>query len=313
MYKCWFLIVFVFLGASGSFQVRADSGDTILIGTPDVQVTAAEVMLYLEFIAMEKGVDIGELSSSRVSQAIIELYGLKTASVDAAAVSPYSPGLEAWISKYLFVMHQVSRYIDFSVDEAMAATEWTSEAQEFYAANIEDFMVPETVTVRTLLLRTSERSVDEALEIADSLPLDTVTEESFESLVYQYSEDEAGRATGGLMNSVSRGQTVLPFEEAAFSLEEPGELSPPVISEFGVHLIQLLSRAPARTKPFDEVAGDIIESLKPIRKAEYREAIKNEARDREPVGYEINEQAIDAFMTGLGHRKLDDRNFVPAD
>jgi parvulin-like peptidyl-prolyl isomerase len=106
------------------------------------------------------------------------------------------------------------------------------------------------------------------------------------------------------MENVARGQTVPTFEDAAFSLSEPGELSGPVVSPFGVHLIQLLSKAPARTSAFEEVSAEIVGRLKRIRKAEYREAIQNEARSREPAGYRINESAIDTFMASLGHRKL---------
>lgn len=311
MQKSWLLIVLVYLGFSGFASLSANADDeadelsgAILIDSPEVQITSAEVMLYLELLAQDAGLGVEELTSLRVSQAIIELYALKTIEADAEGAGLYSQGLEAWLPKYLFTMHKVSRFIAVSVDDAMIETDWVAEAREFYAANMEEFLVPESITIRTLLLRTMERSVDEALEIANSLLLDLTNGDSFESLVNQYSEDEVGRAAGGLMENVSRGQTVLPFEVAAFSLTEPGELSPPVVSEFGVHLIQLLSKAPARTKSFDEVANDIVEYLKPIRKVEYREAIKNEARQREPAGYQINEPAIDAFMKSLGHDKL---------
>ena len=74
-------------------------------------------------------------------------------------------------------------------------------------------------------------------------------------------------------------------------------------SNFGVHLIELVSKSPARSKPFEEVSAEIIGRLKPIRKAEYREAIQMEARSREPAGYQINEPAIDVFMNSLGHKK----------
>jgi hypothetical protein len=311
MKKVWLLILLACLGYLGLAPLHAEAdsavdepSDAILIDSLEVQVTSTELMLYLELLAIEAGLKVEELTSLRVAQAIIEVYALKTVMADAAGTRLYSSGLEAWLPEHLFTMHKVSRFINVSVDEAMTQTDWAAEAREYYAANIENFMVPESVTVRTLLLRTVERSVDEALEIANVLLSDYAVGESFESLVTQHSEDEVGRAAGGLMENVSRGQTVLPFEEAAFSLAVSGELSPPVVSEFGVHLIQLLSKAPARTQPFDEVANDIVEYLKPIRKVEYREAIKSEARQREPAGYQINEPAIDAFMTSLGHDKL---------
>lgn len=52
--------------------------------------------------------------------------------------------------------------------------------------------------------------------------------------------------------TVRRGQTVEPFETAAFALQ-PGGLSPVVETRYGYHIIQLLERTPARQVPYEEV------------------------------------------------------------
>lgn len=280
------------------------ASNAVLIGSDEADVTVEDVMLYLEWISVRSGVAISDISSARVSQAIIELYALELIDGDAAGAQLYSPGLTAWLPEHLLIMNRVQRFIDLSVEEAMLATDWKAEAREYYAANLEDFVTAETITLRTLLLRTESRSIEEALAIAKSLLADRLPEQSFESLVDEYSEDEAGRAAHGLMENVARGETVPSFEEAAFSLSESGQVSDPVESEFGVHLIQLLDKSPARTKPFAEVSAEIISDLKPLREAGYRLAIQNEARSREPSGHKVNESAVDAFMNSLGHKKL---------
>jgi peptidyl-prolyl cis-trans isomerase C len=221
--------------------------------------------------------------------------------------------LEAWLPDYLLAMERVTRFINVSVDKAMDETDWESEAREYYAGNGEQFQVGESISIRTLLIRTSTRSLEEALAIANSLLTDRLPEQTFESLAEQYSEDEVGRLSGGLMENVTRGDTVLPFEEAAFSLTQPGQLSPPVVSEFGVHLIQLLDRSPSRKKSFEEVSSEIVAYLKRIRKDEYKTAIQGEARSREPAGYRINETAIDALMKDLGHSKMGGDMFLTQD
>ena len=278
--------------------------DAVLVGSDNVEVTAGEVMLYLEWLSIASGVPVADIPGARVSQAVIELYALKLVDGDAAGTQLYSPGLAAWLPEHLLAENRAKRFIDLSVDKAMSATDWDSEAREYYAANRDDFVNPESITIRTLLLRTKSRSIEEALELAQFIRTDRLPEQSFESLVDEYSEDEAGRAAHGLMKNVVRGKTVPSFEEAAFSLSEPGQLSDPVVSEFGVHLIELVSKSSARTKPFEEVSATILRELKPNREADYRRAIQNEARTREPAGYRINESAIDAFMNSLGHKKL---------
>lgn len=62
--------------------------------------------------------------------------------------------------------------------------------------------------------------------------------ETFESQARIYSEDPGSASTGGLMKNISKGQMVKPFEAAALNLQE-GEISDPIETEFGYHIIQL--------------------------------------------------------------------------
>lgn len=65
--------------------------------------------------------------------------------------------------------------------------------------------------------------------------------ESFENMARIYSEDQASAVNGGLMTNISKGAMVKPFEAAALNLQE-GEISEPIESEFGFHLIQLVKK-----------------------------------------------------------------------
>ena len=67
---------------------------------------------------------------------------------------------------------------------------------------------------------------------------DILAGESFESQARIYSEDPGSAPNGGAMKGISKGQMVKPFEAAALNLQE-GEISDPVESEFGFHLIKL--------------------------------------------------------------------------
>ncbi|MCW3161270.1 peptidylprolyl isomerase [Chryseobacterium oryctis] len=66
--------------------------------------------------------------------------------------------------------------------------------------------------------------------------------ETFESQARIYSEDEGSTANGGLYKNISKGQMVKSFEATALNLQE-GEISEPVESEFGYHLIQLVKKS----------------------------------------------------------------------
>lgn len=69
----------------------------------------------------------------------------------------------------------------------------------------------------------------------------------FEDLAQQYSEDGSA-SMGGDLGWASPGQFVPEFEQALKALE-PGQISPPVVSRFGVHLIQLVDRRQATLTP----------------------------------------------------------------
>ena len=64
---------------------------------------------------------------------------------------------------------------------------------------------------------------------------------SFDSLAILYSQDSGSSFSGGKLGFTSRGSLVLAYEEAAYSLN-PGEISGPVRSKFGYHVIRLIDK-----------------------------------------------------------------------
>ncbi len=82
----------------------------------------------------------------------------------------------------------------------------------------------------------------EIIDRLNKIKQDILNGESFESQARIYSEDPGSAANGGLYTNIARGRMVKPFEAAALNLQE-GELSEPVESEFGYHLIQLVKRS----------------------------------------------------------------------
>lgn len=83
---------------------------------------------------------------------------------------------------------------------------------------------------------------DEIIAKLKKIKEDIQKGESFESQARIYSEDPGSAANGGLYKNIARGKMVKPFEAAALNLQE-GEISDPVESEFGYHLIQLVKKS----------------------------------------------------------------------
>ena len=287
--------VLLLVGAVEIFAAQ-DQDTLVYYSTNDFEINEFERRMYLR-----KGPPItdGTIGSrARNLQALSDLYALKALELEAGRGEASLTQQERdWIAGHAVQLEVVNLYVMAEVKRRLASTDWKVEAREVYLAEYSAYEVEESVTVRTLLIRTENRSESEALDIA--LGLRDVAQQpdaDFAEIVRANTEDEAARAQSGLMQNVRRGQTVPPFETAAFGLSGPGAISEPIVSKFGVHLIQLLKHNPPRQKAFEEVEQQITEELKVKRAAEYREAITQGARDTALEGFVEHTDALDALM-----------------
>ncbi len=79
--------------------------------------------------------------------------------------------------------------------------------------------------------------------------------EKFEALAKQYSDDKESAIKDGLLPVLSIGQTVKPFEDAALALKSAGDISEPVKTNFGWHIIKLIRKLPLPS--YDELKSKL--------------------------------------------------------
>ena len=102
------------------------------------------------------------------------------------------------------------------------------------------FLTQEQVHASHILISTQSRSEEEALVLVQSLHENT-TQSNFAEYARQYSEDPGSGQNGGDLGWFTKGQMVAEFEQAAFSLA-PGQISEPVKTQFGYHLIYVIEK-----------------------------------------------------------------------
>ena len=151
------------------------------------------------------------------------------------------------------------------------------------------------IGARHILIRTSEEvSVDSARAVIEGLRERIVDGgEDFAALAREYSEDPGSAVRGGDLGMFGRGRMVAPFEEAAFALQNEGDVSEPIETRFGVHLIQLTEVGALPT--FDEAYPELRQlALRLPRTAVRRQAV---GRDyiRE-VGGSYDEALVEAAV-----------------
>ncbi|WP_209389966.1 peptidylprolyl isomerase [Chryseobacterium sp. RR2-3-20] len=120
-----------------------------------------------------------------------------------------------------------------------------NEVTDFY--NLYKSQLPEVkdeVSLSQIMMypELTEAHKNELIDKLKKIKADIQGGETFESQARIYSEDEGSAANGGLYKNISKGQMVKPFEAAALNLQE-GEISDPIESEFGYHIIQLVKKS----------------------------------------------------------------------
>jgi len=128
-----------------------------------------------------------------------------------------------------------------------------------YQQNIQQYQVPNRVHVEHILLMTTNKTDAEVEEIkkrAEDILAQLKKGTKFEDLAKKYSEDPGSKDKGGDIGWIGQGQTVPEFEKTAFTLA-PGQLSDLVRTQYGFHIIKVLEKETAHTKPFDEVKDSL--------------------------------------------------------
>ena len=114
---------------------------------------------------------------------------------------------------------------------------------DYFEAHRDDFEAPAQVScqVATFAKEPGPADLQEVLSFIQEIREEIMSGKfSFETAAREYSEDGSA-ASGGELGTFDRERMVAPFTEAAFSLQE-GEISEPVKTKFGYHLIEVLER-----------------------------------------------------------------------
>ena len=145
------------------------------------------------------------------------------------------------------------------------------QVEEYYAKNKSQYSQPESREVRHILVKTRAKADD----IYDQLKAGA----DFAALAKKFSVDTGSKANGGKL-TISKGQTVAPFDQTAFLLKT-NEISKPVKTEFGFHIIQPLGEVkPAKVTPLKDVQDSIRQQLAQTKKNETMTKWTDESTER---------------------------------
>lgn len=177
------------------------------------------------------------------------------------------------------------------------AADFEALANEYYQLHREEILSSPKVNVSHILLSTKERPDVKAQDMAESVRQQIMENPAlFDELVMKYSEDPSVTSNKGKFMNVKKGDMVKAFEKAAFALQ-PGEISDPVKTAYGYHIIRLDAYIAPEILKFDDVKAQLVE----------RERQRHEERIK--VNYLSSLTSLDVAMKEEALREMARRQF----
>ena len=251
----------------------AAAEDQVVATVNGKTITEADVKL----AEAEIGSDLGSLPEATKRRVLVEylienqLFA-EAAEGDKLGSTPEFDGrMQYWRRRALR-----DTYFEKSVKESVTE----ADAKRLYDQQVKLLKPEEEVKARHILVD----SEDKAKEIAEKIAHGA----DFGEMAKQHSKDPGTKEDGGSLGYFSRGQMVPQFEEAAFKLEK-GDVSDPVQTQFGWHLIQVEDRRERQPPSFEAIKDRLIVSMMHRKAQEIATQLRGSA-SIEYVDPEIKEQ-----------------------
>jgi peptidyl-prolyl cis-trans isomerase D len=135
-----------------------------------------------------------------------------------------------------------------------------AEIERTYNANVEQYSTPEQVRASHILLKTEGKDDATVKAKAEDVLKQARAGADFAELAKKFSEDEASQKNGGDLDYFGRGRMVAEFDQVAFTLE-PNKISDLVKTQYGYHIIKVVDKRAAITRPLADVRQQIQDQL----------------------------------------------------
>lgn len=278
--------------------------EQVLIESEQVRITNLDFEAGLMYIPLEHRAEV-LASKARIAKLLENLLINKTLAAQARSVKidrePVMGRQIELAADKLLAQEQINR-----ITKAIEIPNFDARARELYQVDIGKYTLPAKVRVSHILVDTKNRTPEEALQRIKQAREQAVGGKKFEELALEYSDDPSVKSNKGDLGFFEEGKMVKPFSDVAFAITSPGDISDPVKTVFGYHIIQLHEKTPKLVRSFEEVKEKII--------AGEREKFLNEYRQKLIGGMltdpslKLNEEAVNRFLTNSDLKSGDDKS-----
>lgn len=294
----WKYAVVVVMLASGVPQ--AASAEQVLLESNQVKITSLDFEAEMLRIPAEHREEF-LTSKERIRKLLENMLVNKTLAEQARkagiANEPLMQKRQELAADKLLSQEQVNRSID-----SLKLPNFEPRARELYKINTEKYTLPAKIHASHILVDSQSRTDGDALKRIQEVRVKALAGKSFGELAQEYSDDPSAKENKGDLGFFEAGKMVKPFSDAAFALNTPGEISEPVKTQFGYHIIRLHEKQAGRLSPFEEVKPEIVKGLRDKYVADYRnEQIGKIISD---PSLKLYEEAVDRYHVNLDHEAV---------
>lgn len=279
-------------GALLSCNALAQS--TLLSGF-GVDVSDQDVKFFIEQ-AIPEDQRAGVLSNTQTLKGIAKSILVTRAMATFSAKVEKVDGARAeWVGRYQIDNQLKDSLLAFETEKALADVNWEQMAEDIYNKDKSAFMTPAQNSAAHILFMNKTRTDDEALALAKKTRGRVLAGEDFATLARELSDDPSAKRNGGSLGLFGPGKMVPRFEQAVNLMSEKGELSEPIKTQFGYHIIQFDRRINGRLRSLAEVKPLILPELKQRLATQFKtNRIKALSED---ISIVVNEDAFSIFKT----------------
>ena len=208
-------------------------------------ITNTEFTKFIELQMQERSGQLLTIDSSRFMDQV---------EIDPAEVSDY---YESNLDLFQSNEEVDVEYLEINIEDVAQQVEFSADdLREYYENNLDRFVTNEERKSSHILIAIDDDTTDEqAAELIEEIQskLDT---ETFEDLAKEYSDDPGSAAVGGDLGWAEPGLFVPEFESALFSMNV-GEISAPVKTDFGYHLIRMDDIKTGQQQAFEDIEYEL--------------------------------------------------------
>lgn len=232
----------------------AAAQDVVLMQVAGTQITDRDVMAELQRVPPEARA--GVVAKPGTLQIILKTLMARRLLAQEARANGLAESPDMQALRKINDERVLSDARMLQVDAAGAPDEAALEAyaRNKYQAESKLFEAPAQTHARHILITGDS---DESKARIEKLLAEIKNGADFEALAKEHSQDPGSAKKGGDLGFFAEGRMVPEFDAALKDMKQPGEVSAPVKTQFGWHLIQLVERRPAGKRPYEEVREEL--------------------------------------------------------